>query len=134
MPTVNRTRLLNLSEREFRREADAPERAPASQKFRPIRLALSKYGNDWDRKRGSAARLMAVLLRESDDQLTGRVCEDDNTSRTYRGAADWLAGEARYLRKLAGMMDTAAGRLGVTLQRCGHSSTPAAATAAGSQS
>lgn len=124
MPTVNRTRLLSLSEREFRREADAPAPAPAKQKFRPIRLALAKYGNDWDRKRGSAARLMAVLLRESDDELTVRVCESVSTCRTYAGAADWLASEARYLRKLAGMLDTASGRLGVVLQRCGQVSIP----------
>lgn len=124
MPTVNRMRLLSLSEREFRRETNAPAPTPSTQKFRPIRLALSKYDSGWDKKRGSAARLMAVLLRESDQQLTERVCETDVSSRTYRGAAEWLTGEARYLRKLAGMMETASTRLGVVLQRCGDSKAP----------
>ncbi len=119
MPTVNRSRLLALSEKEFRREAEAPEPRPARSTFRPIRLNINKYDSTWDRKRGSAARMTAILLRESDTQLTERVCESAASCRTYGGAADWLAGEARYLRKVASMMDSAAGRLGVVLQRCG---------------
>lgn len=119
MPTVNRSRLLALSEKEFRREAASPDPQPVTATFRGLRLNINKYDATWDRKRGAAARLMAVLLRESDTALTNRVCETAASCRTYSGAADWLAGEARYLRKVASMMDTAAGRLGVVLQRCG---------------
>lgn len=115
---INRTRLLALSEREFRTQSEAPQPKPANTKFRALRLNITKFGDGWDRKRGAAARLMAVLLRESDAQLTERVCETSDSSKTYNGAADWLTREARYLRKVASMMDTAAGRLGVALQRC----------------
>jgi hypothetical protein len=115
-------RLLTLSDREYQRENNtAPAPQPATKKFKAVRLNLARYDGSWDRKRGSAARLMAVLLRESDDQLTERVCQDAQACRTYRGAADWLAGEAQYLRKLAAMMETASSRLTVVLQRCGHS-------------
>lgn len=121
MPTVNRARLLALADKEFRRESDAPAPRPVAAKFRALKVSLGKYDNTWDRKRGSAARLMAVLLRESDSELTQRVCESEGASRTYGGAADWLTGEARYLRKVAALMDNAAGRLGVVLQRCAES-------------
>jgi hypothetical protein len=119
MSIVNRSRLLALSEKEFRREVAAPEPRPVNASFRPIRLNISKYDSAFDRKRGAAARMMAVILRESDAQLTDRVCESAATCRTYGGAQSWLQGEARFLRKLAGNMDSAAGRLGVVLQRCG---------------
>lgn len=119
MPTVNRSRLLSLSEKEFRREVAAPEPRPSQSSFRAIRLNISKFDATWDKKRGAAARMTAILLRESDAQLTDRVCESAASARTYGGAADWLSGEARYLRKMAKMMDSAAGRLGVVLQRCG---------------
>lgn len=125
MPAVNRMRLHALADREFKRESKSPTRSPAPARFRGIKVSLAKYDTAWDRKRGTAARLMAVLVRESDDELTERVCEDAQSARTYRGASDWLTGEARYLRKLATMMDTAAGRLSVVLQRCGHPAPPA---------
>jgi hypothetical protein len=57
---VNRSRLLALSDKEFRRETDAPAPKPRDSKFRPLRLNISKFDGVWDRKRGSAARLMAV--------------------------------------------------------------------------
>lgn len=124
MPTVNRLRLISLSDREFRRESNttAPETLPAPTSFKGLRLNISKYDSSWDRKRGAAARLMGVLLREDDQELAERVCESAESARTYSGAADWLAQEARYLRKLAALLDTAAARLAVVLQRCGHSS------------
>lgn len=118
---VNRMRLVALSEKEFRREAAAPTPLPIRSTFRAMRLNLGKFDSAWDKKRGSAARLMAILLRESDSQLTERVCASAESARTYGGAADWLASEARYLRKVAGQMESAAGRLGVVLQRCGDS-------------
>ena len=128
MPAVNRARLLALSDKEFSREASAPVRRPAKAKFRALRLNLNKFDAAWDRKRGSAARMMAVLLREGDTELAGRVCESAESGRTYDGAAAWLAGEARYLRKIAKLMETAAGRLGVVLQRCGGNTPPSGST------
>ena len=124
MPAVSRLRLHSLAEREFKREAISPAPAPVVRNFRALKLSLAKFDPNWDRKRGSAARMMALLLREGDDQLTVRVCESESSAKTYGGAADWLTSEARYLRKLAGMMDTASGRLAAVLQRCGHTSVP----------
>jgi len=128
MPAVNRARLLALSDKEFSRESAAPVRRPAKAKFRALRLNLNKFDAAWDRKRGSAARMMAVLLREGDTELAGRVCASTEAGRTYDGAAAWLAGEARYLRKVANMMEIAAGRLGVVLQRCGRETSQAGST------
>ena len=71
MPNVNRSRLLALSDKEFRREVAAPEPRPARSNFRPIRLNINKYGTSFDRKRGGAARMMTILLRESDRVLAG---------------------------------------------------------------
>lgn len=122
MSTVNRLRLLALSDREFSREHQAPAPAPRNRKFRAVRLSLSKYDSSWDRRRGAAARLMAVLLREGDEELTERVCQDAKICSTYRGAVEWLTGEARLLRKHVERMETAASRLSVVLQRCGHTS------------
>lgn len=66
--------------------------------------------------------MMAVVLRESDQELTQRVCASTQSATTYRGAADWLAGEAQALRKHVRHLESAAGRLAVVLQRCGQPS------------
>jgi hypothetical protein len=122
MPRVNRTRLIALSHREFNREAQAPALAPTGpSKFRGVRLSLNRYDVTWDKKRGAAARLMAVVLRESDQELTQRVCASAQSASTYRGAAEWLASEAQHLRKHVRHLDSAAGRLAVVLERCGQS-------------
>lgn len=114
----SRNQLLALSTREYNRQAEVPGATPAPQRFRGLRMSLTKFDASWDRKRGAAARLMGVLLRENDQQLQERVCADAPSSRTYTGVADWLSSEARYLRKVATQMDTAAGRLSVVLDRC----------------
>ena len=87
MANVNRARLLALSHKEFSRESAAPVTRSPTSKFGALRLNLSKFDAAWDRKRGSAARMMAVLLRESDTELAGRVCESPETGRTYDSAA-----------------------------------------------
>jgi hypothetical protein len=110
-------RLLALSDREFKREAD-PEPVPASKRLRPIRLSLARYDAGWVRKRGAAARMMAVVLRESDEALTARVCQSDQSAGTYGGAAEWMAGEAKLLRKHVRHLEAAAGRLAVAIKRC----------------
>jgi hypothetical protein len=60
----------------------------------------------------------AVLLQEDDATLQRRVCENDKTVKTYASAADWLARESAYLRKIARLLDTAGSRLSVVLTRC----------------
>ncbi|MGC4028921.1 MAG: hypothetical protein QM696_08620 [Steroidobacteraceae bacterium] len=131
MTSIHPARLVALSDREFKRETNAPaDQPPPDRKFRPFRLSLARYDRDWDRKRGAAARLMAVLLRENDEQLTERVCESALSSQTYAGAASWLGQEALYLRKLASRMETASGRLNVVLARCGHRRQPSDAAPA----
>jgi hypothetical protein len=75
----------------------------------------------WDRKRGSAVRLMAVVLREDHEALQRRVCENEETAKTYAGAAEWLQRESAHLRKIARLLDTAGGRLAAVVSRCGES-------------
>jgi hypothetical protein len=129
----NRTNLVALSGREYRRQAGLPDAAPAPERFRGMRIKLTRFDPSWDRKRGSAARLMGVLLRENDQQLQDRVCADGEATRTYTGAAAWLHGEAKYLRSIANLMEKAAGRLSVVLKRCG-SAPPSGVTTSSTQS
>lgn len=117
---MNRTKLRALSDREFQRQAGEPVILPTTKRFKAMSLSLARYDSGWDRKRGSAARMMAVILRESDQQLTERVCANPQSATTYRGAAEWLAGEAQHLRKHVRHLDSAAGRLSVVLERCGQ--------------
>jgi len=44
-------------------------------RFKSMRLNAARFDQSWDRKRGSAARLMAVLLREDNATLQQRVRE-----------------------------------------------------------
>jgi hypothetical protein len=118
MPTGNRARLLSLATREFRRRTDAGQAIPISRNFKAMRLNLAKFDDTWDRKRGAAVRLTGVLLREDARTLLERVCADPQTAETYKGAAAWLQQEARYLRQVAGLLDTAVGRLEVVLLQC----------------
>ncbi|MGA7540438.1 MAG: hypothetical protein WBW93_16905 [Steroidobacteraceae bacterium] len=83
-----------------------------------MKLNAAKFDAGWGRKRGAAVRLTAVLLREDDAALERRVCENERSTKVYADAADWLARESAYLRKVARMLDTAGGRIGVVLGRC----------------
>ena len=58
-----------------------------------MRMNLSKFDAAWDRKRGSAVRLMGVLLREDDAELERRVCESEKSAKTYAQAAEWMQRE-----------------------------------------
>jgi division protein CdvB (Snf7/Vps24/ESCRT-III family) len=119
MPTGNPTHLLKLADREFKAlTEDRPPPQPSSKKFKPMKMKVARFDQSWDRKRGAAARLTAVLLQEDDAALQHRVCESDRTVKTYAAAADWLARESAYLRKMARLLDTAGGRLSAVLGRC----------------
>ena len=119
MPSGNPTRLLTLADREFRQlTEDRSAAPPAPRRFKPVRLNVTRFDQSWDRKRGSAARLMAVLLREDDSALHQRVCESERAAKTYADAADWLQRESVYLRKVSRLLDTAAGRVEAVLERC----------------
>ena len=125
MPLGNPTRLLKLANREFQQLTDARRTPLPSRKFKPIRLNAARLDQSWDRKRGAAVRLTAVLLREDDAALERRVCENEKTVKTYTTAADWLTRESEYLRKVARLLDTASGRLATTLGRCSVAEVPA---------
>ena len=71
--TMNRTHLIHLAEREYRREARAPAPKPVRKSFKGWRLNIAKYGQGWDRKRGAAMRLIGVLLNEDSAALEARV-------------------------------------------------------------
>ena len=47
------------------------------------KLDATRFDQSWDRKRGAAVRLTAVLLQENDTTLQRRVCENDKTVKTY---------------------------------------------------
>jgi hypothetical protein len=85
-----RINLQALSEREFRREYKAPTPVLPARRFKPINVNLGKLNESWDRKRGSAARMMAVVLRDGDMALAERVSASSETSRAYAEAARWL--------------------------------------------
>lgn len=74
MSPGNMPRPLTLADREFRQITGKPVAAPPSRKFKPMRLNAAKFDSTWDRKRGAAVRLTAVLLREDDSGLERRVC------------------------------------------------------------
>lgn len=123
MSPGNMPRLLTLADREFRQITGKPVAPPPSRKFKPMRLNPAKFDNAWDRKRGAAVRLTAVLLGEDDAALEHRVCGDERARKTYSAAADWLQRESAYLRKVARLLDTAGGRLSSVLGRCQGSAT-----------
>ncbi|HTC44757.1 MAG TPA: hypothetical protein VK696_06885 [Steroidobacteraceae bacterium] len=121
MSPGNPIRLLKLVDREFRELTEEPARTPPPPKFKAVNINPSRFDKTWDRKRGAAVRLMAVVLREDHEALARRVCENEQTAKTYAGAADWLQRESAHLRKIARLLDTAGGRLAAVVSRCGGS-------------
>jgi hypothetical protein len=115
------SRLLQLADREYRQLTNKPATIPPTRKFKPIKLNAAHFDSGWDRKRGAAVRLTAVVLREDDSALERRVCESDHSAKTYAQAAAWLQRESAYLRKVARLLETAEGRLVAVLTRCGSS-------------
>ena len=118
MPTGNPTHLLKLADREFKALTSERPTPQPSRKFKPMKLNVTRSDQSWDRKRGAAARLTAVLLGEDDVALTRRVCETERSFKTYTSAADWLQRESAYLRKMARLLDAANERLATVLARC----------------
>lgn len=106
-------RLFALAEQEFAKTRTTPRKA----KFKGLNLNVSRFDESWDRKRGTAVRMMSVILRENDQELLARVSTNGGTGKTYQEAAQWFRREAEHLRKVAGMMDNAADRLVVVLER-----------------
>lgn len=94
-------------------------RAPTTRRaFKGLNLNISKFDSASDRKRGAATRLASVLLLEDSETLLQRVCADERTARTYEGAAGRLQREARYLRRMAGMLEMTMSLLNTVLIRC----------------
>jgi hypothetical protein len=118
MSPGNPTRLLTLADREFRQLTGKPVAPVPSRKFKPMRLNAARFDSGWDRKRGAAVRLTAVLLGEDDAALERRVCENERSTKVYTDAADWLQRESVYLRKVARLLDTAGARVAAVLGRC----------------
>lgn len=121
MSPGHRARLLTLADREFRQLTGKPAAPVPGRKFKAIRVNAARFDSAWDRKRGAAVRLTAVLLGEDDGALQQRVCADERSVKVYADAADWLQRESAYLRKVARLLDTAGGRLISVLDRCRES-------------
>lgn len=117
MSPEKRIQLMALVEREFRRESRVPQQVKPERKFKSVKMSLARFNTGWDRKRGSAARLMAVVLRDDDQSLAQRVGENEATMKAYSDAAKWLRRESVYLEKTSRAMSSAAGRLDVVLAR-----------------
>jgi hypothetical protein len=118
MPSGNPSRLLALADREFRELTNKPLTIEPTRKFKPVKLNVARFDNTWERKRGAAVRLTAVLLCEDDSTLERRVCENEISAKTYADAVAWLRRESIHLRKVAKLLDTAGGRLTAVLTRC----------------
>lgn len=127
MTSGNAAHLLKLADREYHHLTGKPAtRAPSTPRhFKAIRLNATKFDSRWDRKRGAAVRLTAVLLGEDDAALQQRVCASDRSVKDYTAAADWLQRESAYLRKVARLLDTAGARVMTVLGRCKASATAA---------
>ena len=121
MSPGNPARLLKLADREYVQLTGKPVAPVPRRKFKPVKLNPARFDAAWDRKRGAAVRLTAVLLREDDSALEQRVCGDERTVKVYADAAAWLQRESAYLRRIAKLLDTAGGRLTSVLGRCGSS-------------
>ena len=114
---LNGNKLFALAEREFK----ANRAAPVRKKFRGLKINIGKYDENWDRRRGAAARMMGVVLRNNDETLFQRVCSSEQEAKIYGDAASWLKREAEHLRRHASMLDTAVARLTAVLDRCRQS-------------
>jgi hypothetical protein len=118
MPVGTPARLLHLADREFRELTNKPLTIEPKRKFKAVKLNVARFDNTWERKRGAAVRLTAVLLREDDSTLERRVCENELSAKTYADAMAWLRRESIHLRKIAKLLDTAGGRPSAVLTRC----------------
>jgi len=62
MPSGNPIRPLQLAGRELRQLTNKPLTIEPASKFKPVKLNVARFDDCWQRKRGAAARLTAVLL------------------------------------------------------------------------
>lgn len=106
-------RLMSLSDAEYTRKRTTPTR----QRFKPVKVDLLKLNPEWDRERGAAARMTAVILGHDSDSLLQTVSADAETAATFADAVAWLEKEARTLRKIAGRHEVAVTRLTSALCR-----------------
>ncbi len=113
MANASILRLMSLAEREFNTNRAPPIR----RKFKGMKLDLSKFEPSWDRRRGRAARLMAVLLRDDEQALYQRVSVDAATAGTFGEVVLTFKREATLLRRTAGLFETAAERIASVLLR-----------------
>jgi hypothetical protein len=116
--------LLQFADREFRQLTGKPTAIEPTRKFKPVKRNASRFDTGWERKRGAAVRLTAVLLREDDSALERRVCKEEHSAKTYAQAVAWLRRESVQLRKAAGLLDTAGARLAAVLTRCERAPQP----------
>jgi hypothetical protein len=107
-------RLLALSDAEFSRRRKQPTKLKTF-KARPIDVRT--FDRAWERYRGAAVRVMAVVLREDSDSLYAKVTSDAKTMATFTDAIGWLQKEAELLRKTAERHELAASRLKSTICR-----------------
>jgi hypothetical protein len=112
-----RARLLDLADREFQSLTEGPDQPPPPQRFKALKIRLAKFDAAWPRKRLSLVRLAGMLLIHDDQALAQKVCESDQSARTYAGGVELLRREGEYLRKVARLLDLASGRLSVVLGR-----------------
>ncbi|HTC44014.1 MAG TPA: hypothetical protein VK696_03100, partial [Steroidobacteraceae bacterium] len=109
MPPGNPVRFLKLADREFQQLTGKPAVPEPNRRFKALKINPARFDSNWDRKRGAAVRLMSVVLAEDHETLLRRVCENEQTAKTYAGAAEWLQRESAHLRKIARLLDTAGG-------------------------
>lgn len=100
-------RLLALSDSEYKRKRTEPVRST----FKGRSIDVRKLGKDWERQRGGAARLAAMLLREDSEGLYAKVAADPQTAITFADAVGWLKKEAELLAKVVERHELAASRL-----------------------
>ena len=101
-------RLLALSDAEFRRKRTQPAKVKA---FKAKPIDVRTFDGEWERHRGAAVRMMAVVMREDSEGLFSKVSVDPQTAGTFAEAICWLTKEAELLRKTASRHDLAAARL-----------------------
>jgi hypothetical protein len=87
MSPGNPSRLLKLADCEFTQFTGKPAVPVPSRKFKPLKVNAARFDSGWDRKRGAAVRLTAVLLGEDDAALEQRVCADGRSVKVYADAA-----------------------------------------------
>ena len=100
-------RLLALTDAEFKRKRAEPQRYT----FKGRSIDLRKLGKAWEKERGAAARMAAIVLREDSEGLFAKVSADPQTAATFAEAIGWLKKEAELLTKAVERHEIAASRL-----------------------